>query len=310
MLATSGPRGFFNAPATKGIFLCVAINTLSCTIFNLRSAFQLQLIPHITTHYQFWRFVSTHLAFSSSTEILFGGLLIYQFRLLERQWGTNKYFSFVVLTSALSTALQVATLGIGALVLTNHRRALGGATVMGPYGFVFAALYQYHKDIPVTYRMRTFGISWSDKAILYILSAQLLTASWPQSLLAGLCGLAAGALYKANFAKMKSWRIPKPIARFAQANIYPLLQSDNVRVPRGNSTTSMGGNRASEEVGGGIMAAAAASAAQRMRTMQPSEEHVSTLMAMGFEREAVVGALRAANNNVEQAATLLLESAS
>ncbi|KAI8809152.1 hypothetical protein BJ742DRAFT_852852 [Cladochytrium replicatum] len=64
-----------------------------------------------------------------------------------------------------------------------------------------------------------------------------------------------------------------------------------------------GRKQASEEVGGGIMAAGAASAAQRMRTMQPSEEHAATLMAVGFEREAVVGALTAANNNMEQAAT-------
>lgn len=40
---------------------------------------------------QFWRLITSHLFFTSPGELLFGTLLIYYFRLLERQMGTEKF---------------------------------------------------------------------------------------------------------------------------------------------------------------------------------------------------------------------------
>jgi len=40
---------------------------------------------------QFWRLITSHFAFSSSTEFLFGALIIYHLRVIERLFGPSKY---------------------------------------------------------------------------------------------------------------------------------------------------------------------------------------------------------------------------
>jgi hypothetical protein len=43
----------------------------------------------------------------------------------------------------------------------------------GPHGLIFAALYQYYCNVPVTVRVKILGVGLSDKIFLYILSAQV-----------------------------------------------------------------------------------------------------------------------------------------
>jgi membrane associated rhomboid family serine protease len=40
---------------------------------------------------QFWRLLVSHLAFANSSDLLFGGLMIYHMRVIERHFGTAKY---------------------------------------------------------------------------------------------------------------------------------------------------------------------------------------------------------------------------
>ncbi|KAJ1531232.1 hypothetical protein HK405_001424, partial [Cladochytrium tenue] len=232
--------------------------------------------------------------FSNSSEILFGSLLLYHFRLLERQWGSRKYAAFAFVSSAISTGLALSALYIG--------RAAGLVRVAsGPYGLIFAALYQYHRDVPVTVRVRILGVGLSDKVFLYILSAQLLWSSFFGSLTAGACGLLAGALYK-SWPALRRWRFPTWLSGACHTYIEPLLAS----TPTGfagvrtlGATAAAGAAVPLPDTGrfrnaGGVRRRAGGAPPA---PLPPDEDAIAALQALGFEREGAAAALRATGNN-------------
>eukprot|EP00842_Homolaphlyctis_polyrhiza_P005436 jgi/Hompol1/5894/HPOL_000330-RA len=104
--------------------------------------------------------------FSTSAEILFGSLLIYQFRLLERHWGSTKLASFFTVTTLVATFLNLAALAV-------LQRPLGITHVSsGPFAFLAAAMVQYAAQIPQTYKFKVFGVTFSDQIFMYALGIQ------------------------------------------------------------------------------------------------------------------------------------------
>ncbi|KAF9324389.1 hypothetical protein BG006_000560 [Podila minutissima] len=43
----------------------------------------------------------------------------------------------------------------------------------GPYGIIFASLYQFYTLIPVMYEFKVFGIVFTDKIFMYLLGGQV-----------------------------------------------------------------------------------------------------------------------------------------
>ncbi|KAH9258803.1 hypothetical protein BASA81_002867 [Batrachochytrium salamandrivorans] len=163
-----------HAPVSKTLLLVVIINSLVASISDTRSRFHLQLFPHLFPQNQFWRLISCHFVFSSSAEILFGSFLIYQFRLLERHWGSPKFAAFFTLCSLISTGVSV--------VLLLMLRSTGIQRVSpGPFGFISASTVLYFFQVPASYYLKIFGISWSDNVFVYAMSIQLYIASFPHS---------------------------------------------------------------------------------------------------------------------------------
>ncbi|KAI8847514.1 hypothetical protein BC829DRAFT_396046 [Chytridium lagenaria] len=235
--------GFYNAPVSKAIFLTVGLNSLVCSILNFKSSFHLQIFPHIASHFQI---LTTNLAFTSSTEILFGSLLIYHFRLLERQWGPRKYGSFALVTSAISTVLA-------SLILFAGKSFGFSRTAAGPYG---------------------------DKVFFF------LWASFPGSIVSGLCGILAGSIYRSSY-------LPRCLCSFSRY-IQPLIMS----------SAPIARNRDLRSTARDIANAGAAH-----RPAEPSEDSIATLVGLGFERDQVVTALRASGNDMDRAAAYLFDRA-
>ncbi|KAJ3087485.1 hypothetical protein HK102_010990 [Quaeritorhiza haematococci] len=187
----------------------------------------------------------------------------------------------------------------------------------GPYGFLFATLYQYYRNVPVVYKFRVLGVTVSDKVFLYLLSAQLLWSSFPSSVAAGLCGLLIGALYHhlEDDSALRTWRLPSFLSRFASKYFLPLLASGPV-VSRGSATTmqdlNMNNSRNGSVRAGGARAArggagaAAGAAGAAPAPVVPSEDAIELLVGMGFPRERVWEALRTSNNDVNRAVAVLL----
>ncbi|RUP46073.1 hypothetical protein BC936DRAFT_147391, partial [Jimgerdemannia flammicorona] len=112
-MQSSGPPGFYNAPVSKFLLLSVGGCSLLANVLTVKTAFHLQLTPHLTTHHQFWRLLTHHCAFANSSELFFGGMVLYHLRVIERHFGSSKYAAFLFVSSVISTLLEVGALVSG-----------------------------------------------------------------------------------------------------------------------------------------------------------------------------------------------------
>ncbi|KAG0244432.1 hypothetical protein BGW41_007724 [Actinomortierella wolfii] len=184
----------------------------------------------------------------------------------------------------------------------------------GPFGVLFAALYQYFAVIPSTYEFKIFGIVLTDKIYMYILALQLVWSQPPGSIVAAICGWIAGAMYRADVGGLRRWRFPAFMARMASRFLLPIFSS----APALRSTATTFENRPppsrssgapSQAVREYFGAIASAGGAQDNSPRPPSEVHISTLLAI-FPRatqEQAIAALNATNNDLQAAVQYLLD---
>ncbi|KAJ3246029.1 hypothetical protein HDU78_008036 [Chytriomyces hyalinus] len=289
-MLSSGPSGFYNAPVSKAVFIVSGVSSLAMSILAVhrRGVFG-----------TLWYLV----AFSTSSEVLFSSLVMYSLRLLERQFGSIKFASMLLVTSFLSLA---TSLGIHWL--------FGFRSASGPYGMLFATLLVYAYQVPVTVRIRILGFGISDKIVLYLLASQLLWAQFPRSVTPMIAGLAAGILYRSDDLPFKTFRIPTPIARFCERVFTPILGSrgpvlssssqQQLRQQRNAQFDPSQQQPGHQQQHAGVAAPEYTSEQQEAHVVI-SEESVASLVAMGFARDQVVDALRRSGGSVERAAAVL-----
>lgn len=339
-MQTVGPSGFYNVPATKFLIVSTGALSLLASIFDLKQYFHLQLTPHITIHYQLWRLLTSHIAFSSSGDFLFGSIILYTLRVIERQYGTSKYTAFLFMTFIFSTILELVALIAGEKI---GLKSIPG----GPYALMFSALYQYHRIIPVTYRFRIFGLVMTDKLFLYVLASQLAFSRSLQTLVPALCGWLVGALYRTDVGNIKQWRFPKFMQSVANQFIKPLFTSSpNPRssatlpiqrpiitslssvnnilangLANGNDTTTTNTNR--PDIRTSLTSERSSSVREYLDTITgrdvvgselepPSPEYTRVLMTMfpDHPQETITRALSSAHNELNRAVEIMLSTPS
>ena len=187
-----------------------------------------------------------------------------------------------------------------------------------------------HPPTPATFRHRHITATLPHcclQAFIYLAAIQLLLSSPPYSLVAGGCGLLAGALYRLNFLGLQRLRLPAALvelfgstlgralgapAQEQQVFVTPtlaqqeqLLQQQRQQQQQGHMGGGGYGPYDDDGGGGGLgMAAAAMAAAAEVAVASP--EAVQQLVAMGFDEASAAAALRQTGNNVEAALQLLL----
>ncbi|KAG2489179.1 hypothetical protein HYH03_012405 [Edaphochlamys debaryana] len=251
----------------------------------------MQLVPGVLSH---------ALVFSSPAELLFGTLVMYYFRLLERESGSAKFGAFAAASTGIAALLQWALGRAGAAL---------PATPSGPYALLFACFVQYACQVPPASKMVVMGWRLSDKVFLYLVGLQLLLSGGTGSLLVGSCGLAAGVLYRVNAFGLKRLRFPAFVNRFFASTLGALLGSDAGptqpqapgRPGPGGAQRRAPGARGQGGEGGGGGGGGAAS-----HLPAPSREAVQQLVAMGFAEGEAARALQLANNDLQAAIGLLL----
>lgn len=147
---------------------------------------------------------------------------------------------------------------------------------------------------------------------------QLFFGQGAASLLPSACGLISGWLYASNLGDVQSWRLPGPVVRFARVFGFLVASAPPPALPRLPGARGGGVERDRDDGwggGGGGAAAAHAEANAEAAFLRdtaparpPSEDDIGALMAMGFDRDAVLAALAAAGNSVQIAADRLLTS--
>ncbi|KAI8818766.1 uncharacterized protein EV422DRAFT_164138 [Fimicolochytrium jonesii] len=320
MSVTRGTGGFRNAPVSKAILLCLGLNTFAATALGIRQNWGQFSILKSPQLFLIERLIASNFFFSSTSDLLLGSCILYSSRHLERRWSGRKYVSFAFITSVISTILNFAALKFASL-LGWRSVAAANRVPIGPYGLIFAALYQFSQSIPDAHGFKVLGQGWSDHVLLYFLGSQvLLGQQYPHSLLSGLCGLIAGALYSQNVLGIQKWRFPPILQRAASALLLPLLRSSPPRNPLTGTTLADQADEMSERfrttraVGGigrqgGIPSPRPRPAsASPVAVEPPSTEAIATLEGMGFPRERVLEALRMSRNDVNRAAAALLDA--
>lgn len=83
--------GFSNAPVTKLLVVGVVASSFLATLTDTKYYFWIQVRPHLTEYWQFWRLLTWQLCYTNSTEVLFAAMTLYQLRIVERLWGSRKF---------------------------------------------------------------------------------------------------------------------------------------------------------------------------------------------------------------------------
>ncbi|KAL8946560.1 MAG: hypothetical protein Q9222_007059 [Ikaeria aurantiellina] len=205
--------GFTAAPISKSFCFGLTISSILASVTDTKYLFHIQLVPHIWRFKQFWRLLVWQSCYNNSTELLFGVMMLYHLRVIERLYGSRKFASFVM--SNLPPTLLLPPLVLALL------RPLTFSTMnilpAGPTPIIFALLAQYHATIPTVYKYRlrlsssaTDALTFSDKSIVYLLAAQLALSSLPGSMLSAAIGWFIGSAWRSDLGPevWTSWRIP------------------------------------------------------------------------------------------------------
>ncbi|KAF7294166.1 CUE domain-containing protein [Mycena chlorophos] len=204
---------------TKGLMAGIALTSILVGVFDVKHYFHLQLVLHLSQYYQYWRFPLHHLAFSSSGELFVGEILLFNTAIqVERQFGSQKFASFVVLSLALSTLFSFISLLLVPLRLLTYLPP-------GPHALLFSTLYQHVRIVPPAYSFRILGVPLTSASFMHLLALQLALSHIPGSAVAATVGILVGMAYRSDLTPMKSWRLPSGLVEFGRNWIIPLLGS-------------------------------------------------------------------------------------
>ncbi|KAI8547905.1 hypothetical protein RHMOL_Rhmol07G0231700 [Rhododendron molle] len=197
----------------------------------------------------------------------------------------------------------------------------------GPYGVIFSSFVPFYLDIPVSTRFRVFGLRFTDKSFIYLAGLQLLLSSWKRSILPGICGILAGALYRLNVLHIRRLKFPDFVASFFSRLSWPSMGSTvtaapSRNVPRNIPSYAVRQVEAIEEkevivvnlkqwgIPSACSRQASYPAAPLASTAEPAEDSIATLVSMGFDRSSARQALIHARNDLNAATNILLEAQS
>ena len=253
---------------------------------------------------------SSPLLFASTGDLVMGLLwLAPNLRQVERELGSSQWLVWLGWVSGFGfTVCHSFLLG------TEDTSGVGPSWSL-PNILLGATLAHYLKFVPRLHPrfLGVFGFHLSEKGLQCLWACYVLSHGGWSSILQGSVGVVGSLLYFRIVPKHLPLSIPNAVIEAlpweSLSGLFFLDLPSKVYVPlmmqQGGGTARGGG------AGGGggrprpPPAAATATPTSRAASL-PSQEAIEQLTAMGFEEERVRQALQATNNNVEQAANLLL----
>jgi len=192
----------------------------------------------------------------------------------------------------------------------------------GPYPQLGSLLVLYYLFTPRLYPrfFSVLGFEFSEKSLTYLFAFQVIfSGGWSGTVLPTICGAFSGFLSSTDKLPLNRMElIPEFLYKIAE-RIFGGIFADrgpqivifrNGRRNRGNGSngTALDASMLQRQLlSSGVRAFPGIGGVQQMTPPAlPSEESISQLTAMGFERDAVIQALRASDNNLEVAANRLL----
>jgi len=233
---------------------------------------------------QVYRLFTGPLTFRSTGEIIVGlCVLINLSRRVEREMGTRKFCVWLLGIGMMSTIMQLLVVG----------QVIDWIRYSGPYPAIGSLIWMFHTTVPRLHPrfFGMFGFHFSDKSIGYVFYSQMILIRGMNSLIPCICGMFAAYLVDTIQPLQHAFDVPDSLAsivttamkRFIEdppAPLVPMTRQYHRRaqVPHTPVTAPT----------------------------PPSESAVQQLISMGFDRDSVLRALRASQNNVERAADRLI----
>mmetsp|Transcript_29538 Transcript_29538/g.62720 ORF Transcript_29538/g.62720 Transcript_29538/m.62720 type:complete len:307 (-) Transcript_29538:2473-3393(-) len=293
---------FMGAPVSKAIVIMTGAIFVAAEVWDFHDALVFDT-SKIFDQAQFHRIFLSNLTYASTGELIFGLLALAPLlRRFEREMGSRKFAAFLTYVSILCTIFELFYFQI---FFETERYS-------GPYPQLGAVLSLYHRFTP---RMHPkffglLGYDFSEKSLVYGLCAQVILNGGLSTFIPSLLGFLSGwicvgwcetelpeVLYSVGEMLGRPFVDEAPTVTMARA----VRRSG----ARGTGRRRQGGVGADERRGGGMPPVVQP---PRPPVPPPPEEAIEQLAAMGFDREAVIRALRETENNLEAAANRLLTS--
>ncbi|KAF6736931.1 Ubiquitin-associated domain-containing protein 2 [Oryzias melastigma] len=234
MFTTTGSRGLYKAPLSKSLLLVLNGLTLMLILLPQYQEFFIYNLQALTQQKQVWRLLCGRLVCLDVKDSFCSSLLIYNFRIFERRFGTRKFASFLLGSWCLS-ALTDFLLVQAFQHLFDYEVEELPAGLLAPVFSLFVPFYLSIPRMPVTQILGHIHIT--NKSLVYIVGLQLMTSS-PFMWLLALSGLVSGGLYLSNILWVqKILFVPAWLSRIAQYILEPIFSSSQ---PNNETPVGMG----------------------------------------------------------------------
>eukprot|EP00127_Corallochytrium_limacisporum_P002158 Clim_evm52s108 gene=Clim_evmTU52s108 len=207
-MLNSGAPGFHYAPLSEAVvYTGTTLSTLRYLAGNGVLPRQFNTMVLRTFDAGLSRF-----AFPSAGALCFGCVLLYYFRLLERNFSSRKFAVYLIFTGTVSTAVDVA-LDFALSYAKNPYISLTGSSGGALTALIMASLVQLIMTVPATERVTYSNVTFTNKQVVCLMALAYITAAWPctPSVVGGLVG---GWLYGINLLAIRELSMPKSVARF------------------------------------------------------------------------------------------------
>uniref|UniRef100_A0AAX7SKQ5 UBA domain-containing protein n=1 Tax=Astatotilapia calliptera TaxID=8154 RepID=A0AAX7SKQ5_ASTCA len=328
MFTTTGSRGLYKAPLSKSLLLVLNGLTVMLTLLPQYQDLFVYHLQAITQEHQVWRLLCARLVCLDIKDSFCSSLLIYNFRIFERRFGTRKFASFLFGTWCLS-ALMDFLLAEAFQFLFYYEVEELPSGLLAPVFSLFVPFYLSIPRMPVTQVLGRIHIT--NKSLVYIVGLQLLTSS-PFMWLLALSGLVNESVVYICVCQGSQPTSETPLGMGATLDVQrqqrmELLDQQLLLAEYNEARTN-----ARQQPQSGLLQWTRLFPSLRHRgqnrvpvqprpqpqahqSTQPpfldnspvAEEQVARLVEMGFSRIDALEALRASNNDINMATNFLLQ---
>nr|KAF6371062.1 UBA domain containing 2 [Myotis myotis] len=224
MFSSTGSSGLYKAPLSKSLLLVPSALSLLLTLLLPHcQRFFLYDLQAVKDDFQIWRLICGRIICLDLKDSFCSSLLIYNFRIFERRYGSRKFASFLLGSWVLSALVD--------FILVEAMWYSFGITASRnlPSGFlapVFALFVPFYCSIPRVQVAHILGpLSITNKTLIYILGLQLFTSGsyiW----IVAISGLISGICYNSKILQVHQvLYIPSWMAKFCSWTLEPIFSS-------------------------------------------------------------------------------------
>uniref|UniRef100_A0A7N5K6G2 UBA domain containing 2 n=1 Tax=Ailuropoda melanoleuca TaxID=9646 RepID=A0A7N5K6G2_AILME len=224
MFTSTGSSGLYKAPLSKGLLLIPsALSLLLALLLPHCQRFFVYDLQAVKDDFQVWRLICGRIICLDLKDTFCSSLLIYNFRIFERRYGSRKFASFLLGSWVLSALVD--------FILVEAVWYFFGIAAAGnlPSGFlapVFALFVPFYCSIPRIQVAQILGpLSITNKTLIYILGLQLFTSGsyiW----IVAISGLASGICYNSKLFRLHQVLcVPIWMAKFFSWTLEPIFSS-------------------------------------------------------------------------------------